>query len=287
MLKKRIENMLNKDYHEAEGISSSVLKTALKSPAHLDILFKKGFKKSKAMSLGEAIHCYILEPKRFEEDYSIQTETYKRKIGDHNVGDPKLDDEGNPIRSLVNKNNDELNVEGEEFVKFNSMIDAYNNCPEAKELVSQQAETEVSYFYDRFKVRPDMITKDGWIVDIKTVGGIDDNPSDPKNFCNDFFKFGYDLQMYMYENIIKQFNPNIKGFKFLCLDAKEPSGVKIYTFINGQSKWFEIGGYRFHDALKIYDEYKQTNNTVKYSKVCEDDMDLSYAAADYLSTREV
>ena len=81
MLKERIENMLNKDYHEAEGISSSVLKTALKSPAHLDILFKKGFKKSKAMSLGEAIHCYILEPKRFEKDYSIQTATYQRKTG--------------------------------------------------------------------------------------------------------------------------------------------------------------------------------------------------------------
>ena len=286
MKKEIIQNLPNKQYHESEGISSSVLKTALRSKAHLKLLKEEGFKRNKSMVLGDAIHMYILEPNRFAENYTEEKEVYKRNINGHVAGEPKLDENGEEIVMLKHLTDSSLDIAGEEYVKFKSMIKAYNECEEAKELRANAEHVETSFFFDKFKVRPDFITRDGWIVDLKTVGGMKDNPSEVNNFNRDFWEFGYDLQMFMYESIVKQFM-DVKGFIFICLDAKKPSGVKIYKFINGESKWFEIGGYRFHEALEIMKQCEETNDYRKYDKVIEDDMELSYEASDYLAKKEI
>ena len=61
----------------------------------------------------------------------------------------------------------------------------------------------------------------------------------------------------------------------------------IFEYLN-ENDFRNMHSYgNYVDVRHNNDEYKQANNTVKYSKVCENDMELSYAAADYLSTKEV
>lgn len=278
------KDLLIQAYHAREGVSSTILKTLMKSPAHLERMLKEGFPSTKATILGDAIHAAILQPERFSEMYNLTVETYQRKTGDKMAGDPKTDDNGNPLTYLEHKGNAAMSIKGEEYKKFSAMMDAYRSSEDAVKLVESAEHIECSFFFKNLKVRPDFITKDGWIVDIKTVGGDKDKPSSPDNLCYNFLENGYDVQMYMYYNVVKQEMPDIKGFKFLCLDAKIPSGIQIYTFTPGESKWFELGGYRFRQALKLYDKFKaEKTHRVYESESVIDELPLSYKAETLLT----
>jgi len=278
----------NEEYRKREGVSSSVLKKLLVSDAHLEYVIKNGWPKTDATILGDAIHAYFLEPERFV--YNRETEVYKRATGDFKAGDAKLDENGNPIQILVNRDDPALNIKGEQLKKFDAMVDAVKNCPEATTIIENRYNVEASFFGEyegqKIKVRCDMMYKDDdghvWIVDLKTVGGTKEKPSAPENFMYNMFNLGYDLQAYMYTELIKEEIPDVYGFKFICIDAKCPSGVKIYDIIPGQSQWYELGGYRFKDAMIRYNKFVNTKVHTTYENVCGDDLELSYDAADAL-----
>lgn len=279
----------NEEYRKMDGVSSSVLKKLLVSEAHLDYVIKNGWTKTDATILGDAIHAYFLEPERFV--YNRETELYKRATGDFKAGDPKLDENGNPIQMLVHPDDPALNIKGEQLKKFDEMVRAVRDCIEASWIIDNKYNVEQSFFGEyqgrKIKVRCDMMYKDDqgrvWVVDLKTVGGTKDKPSDPEHFCYNMFDLGYDLQAYMYTELIKQEIPEVYGFKFICIDAKCPSGVKIYDIVPGQSKWYELGGYRFRDAMNRYEKYLNNKNHPTYDKATGDDLELSFAAADALA----
>jgi hypothetical protein len=271
-----------KDYHNRSEISSTVLKAALVSQAHLHLVLSGKMKTSKSMILGDAVHAFILQPNRFDEMYETIREVYLRNTGEHKAGDAKLDTDGEPIVMLKHKTDSSLDIKGDDYKKFTAMISAYTSSYEATELVKSAKFVETSFIFNNLRVRPDFITEDGWIVDLKTVGGTMDKPSAPERFGRDFFDYGYDLQMYMYYNVVRKELPNIKGFKFLCLDAKIPSGVQIYTFVDGESKWFELGGYRFHEAMCQLDRYQDNIEHRVYDIETPSDLPLSYQAEEYL-----
>ena len=276
------------DYHKAEGVSSTLLKTVMKSPKHLEFVLNNGFKATKATALGDAVHAYILQPERFDAMYEELVDTYQRNIGEHKKGDAKLDENGEPITAFYHKEDSQLTIKGEEYKKFRAMIEAYEESEEARKLVDSAKYIEASFFLDQYdglklKVRPDFITEDGWIVDIKTVGGDRDKPSAPNQFGRSFFDNGYDIQMFMYYQVVKLYIPDIKGFKFLCLDAKQPSGVQIYEFIDGESQWLELGGYRFYEAIKRYKKFKNQIVHKVYENENPRELPLSYMAEEELA----
>lgn len=276
-----MENISIEEYHKRPQISSSMLKQAIKSEAHIHH-FMTNKTKTQPLILGDAVHAYILEPDRFSNMYTEDFEVYKRNFGEYKAGDKKVDKNGYEIACYIHKD-DSMSLKGSDYRKFKAIIKAYNESAEAKKLVKSAKYVEQSFFYSEFKARPDFITNDGWIVDIKTVGGTSEKPSSPDKFCRDFFKYGYDLQMYMYFNIVKQEIKDLKGFKFLCFDACEPSGVQIYTFVNGESDWFELGGYRFNDALIKYNKYLVSNVYKVYVNETPDTLPLSFESADALT----
>ena len=266
------------NYHKREGVSSSMLKTIMVSEAHLDEMLNRNKQPSKAMILGDAFHAMLLQPERFAENYDEVQDVYKINVGGHQKGEPKYDALDRPIFNYIHKTDGNLSIGVEDYYKLQAMHKAVLSCPEAMELLNKSKYTECSFFYKDLKVRPDFITEDGWIVDLKTVGGMNDKPSAPDSFARNFFDLFYDIQMYMYTEVVKQDIPNIKGFKFLCVDTKIPSGVQIYTFIPSESPWYELGGYRFRDALKRYRKYEKSTVHPTYDKVDMGELPLSYNA---------
>lgn len=282
-------NISNEEYRAIEGVSSSVLKKLLVSEAHLEYIIKNGWPKTDSLILGDAMHAKLLEPERFA--YTLETEYYKRATGDFKAGDPKLDEDGKPLQKLVHATDSSLDIKGEQLKKFNAMCEAAANCTELQELLANRYNVESSFFSEyegqKVKVRCDCMVKDDqgrvWIVDLKTVGGQKDMPSAPEKFAYNMFDLGYDLQAYMYTEVIKQEIPEVYGFKFICLDAKCPSGVKIYDIIPGESKWYELGGYRFRDAMNRYKHFNSVKTHKTYENVCGDELELSFNAADALA----
>ena len=278
------------EYRKMDGISSSVLKKLLISDAHLDFVLKNGWPKTDSIILGSAVHSFLLEPDKFP--YQRVPEFYKRAYNGHRAGDPKLDETGREIEMLMHSSDSSLDIKGESLKKYDAMIRSVAECEEASYMIKLKQFVEESFFIDymglTLKVRCDFIYVDDlgrkWIVDIKTIGGSFDLPSKSDSFSRDMLKLGYDVQAYMYTEVIKNFIPDIYGFKFLCIDAKVPSGVKIYNIIPGESEWYELGGYRFHDALERYKKFV-SKKTFKTYDVCEEsEPPLSFEAASILSS---
>ena len=284
-----MEYITNAEYRLREGVSSSVLKKLLISDAHLQYIVDNGWQKTEATTLGDAIHAYFLESERFEDMYTEEKEVYKKAYNGFAAGDAKLDDYGRPIIMLKHTRDSSMDVKGEQYRKFKYMVDAIKECPQAMVMLNNRFNTELSFFdsYEGIpiKVRCDFMYRDEdgrlWIVDIKTVGGTKERPSDAKNFSRTMYEYGYDLQEYMYFEVIKKYIPEVYGFKFLCVDAKCPSGVKIYDIIPGESEWHELGGYRFKLAMDRYKKFKSRDIHPVYERVTET-INLSFDAADAL-----
>ena len=140
-----IKTMTNADYHARAEVSSSVLKAALKSPAHLaQCLAGKGTK-SDAMTLGTAVHTWFLERERFKAEYTEETERYQRAYGTHKAGDPKTDEDGEPLTALTCP--DGSVIKGENWKKFKAMTEALSASKEASALLDG-GQVEVSFIGD-------------------------------------------------------------------------------------------------------------------------------------------
>ena len=272
----------NAEYHADSRVCSSLLKAALTSKAHLERFLQGKGKKTDSMVLGTAIHCYFLERDRFNAEYNVTEERFQRASGVNKAGDLKLDEYGDPIRCVVSPEGDI--IKGESAKKFFEMTTALDECEKAQELL-KGAKTEVSLFTETERVRPDLITDDGWIVDLKTVSGTSEMPLEPAEFAREFWRFGYDLQMYMYDKVARECGIDSKGFIFLCIDAKIPSGVRIFYFPQG-NEWFEYGKMRYEKAYNVLNEYRREKKGIKYEEVCIEGLPIPFSAIGALSDVE-
>lgn len=259
-------------YFQDERINASLLKQALISPLHaLRCMQGVQSKPSDSMRLGTAVHTWFLERERFGNDYTLDVERYQRRTGEHNAGDIKTDDDGSPKLSLACPDGV---LTGEYAKRFQAMTDALAQSERAQALLDG-GRCEVELFTDAYKAKLDLITSDGWLVDLKTVGGgADDMPLRSDSFAREFWRLGYDVQMYHYDLMAKANGIDANGFIFLCVDAKIPSGVRLFVF-ERSSEWWDIGRMRWNKAKKIIENVrKNIDNNKKVFKYKEIKYDL-------------
>lgn len=256
------------EYFKDVRINASLLKQALISPLHaLRCLQGVQAKPNDSMRLGTAVHAWYLERERFEKDYSLDVERYQRRTGEHNAGDIKTDDDGSPKLSVMCPDGV---LTGEYAKRFQAMTDALAQSEKAQALLDG-GRCEVELYTDEYKAKIDLITSDSWLVDLKTVGGgADEMPLRSDSFAREFWRLGYDVQMYHYDLLAKANGIDAKGFIFLCVDAKIPSGVRLFVF-ERSSEWWDIGRMRWEKAKKIIENIKKDidNNkkVIKYKEV--------------------
>lgn len=266
------------EYHAHDAISRTTIMAALKSPRAYKRTTEGKFETTASMALGDAVHAHTLEEDRFNEMYELSS---------NKAGEPML----------KNRIADIPKITPAEYVKFENMTNALAECGEWLEILKYAKAIELSFFATvtvegqefKVKVRPDLITKDGWLVDLKTCGGMNDLPSGPDSFSKSFFDYGYDVQMVMNIKVVEEvLGKRIKGMKFVCVDAKkEMSGVKIYEFARGESNWWKVGESRMNEGLLAIEEMKDMPEFPVYEEVIEGDLPLSYNAMNYAVEREL
>lgn len=280
-MKKHIQEIDITEYHKLKHISSTTLKAALKSPRSYHNVIRGLFSDSDAKALGDAVHAYILEPERFYDMYE-RKETKK--------GEGYL----SPI-------SDVRKITPAQYEKFNSMVNALENSDEATNIIAKSTAIEETFICElggtgeTFKVRPDAIAEnvdndgDIWIVDLKTAGGMDDNPSKPEVFSRTFWDLMYDVQMVLYTKVVETvLERPVTGFIFIVVDAKkEDSGVKIYKFKRGQGLWWKIGAARCKEAIENVKKYKELTEFPVFDKEIETELPLSYQATEYSVRKEI
>lgn len=275
----------NKEYREREGISSSELKKLMKSPAHYKHWKDNPQEDTPALLFGRAAHKYVLETYDFfnefevAKDFKYGTKADKEETQNFicqkaiEVGkgaewdsfiltNPKKEDVVAFYRSLVT---DKDIITQEQFEQIDAMRTAAYATPFVSKLLS--GEKELSFWgVDEdtgltLKVRPDCITE--WngkhiLVDYKTAQDVENT-----KFCRDSIKFGYDLQLAMYREVLKQ---NTGHDYMVVIIAQEKTAPYVTNVFQLSENYLENGRELYKEMLKVYKECEESGNWYGYMK---------------------
>lgn len=246
--------MTSREYHEAEGVSSSQLKTLHRfTPYHLNYELNHKKEDTPALLFGRAAHKYILEKEDFFNEFSVAPECDRRTTeGKKIYNDFLLDSAGKDVISL------------KDFEVIKEMDAAIDDVPNARELLTGVCE-ESHFWVDGLtaelcKCRPDCLTEFNgkpYIVDYKTTS----EPLTNGSFERISRRLGYKLQAGMYCEGLFNSAYTEYGFAFVAQEKTAPYAARVYIC---SPEYIQEGQDDFRAALNIYHHCKETGNWYGY-----------------------
>ena len=241
-----ISGMPDDYYHNTEGfISKSSLSSVKSSPFR----FFKGvkFKQTKAMEIGTAIHCAMLEPEKFAQTYKVMPELTDKRLKSYKDAKVEFFDYGLLI--------------GQDAKNINGMIEAINGNDAARELLQSDGWCEVSGFHTdqdtgiKLRHRFDKLTADGCGVDIKKTQSVH-----PDELSKAIHKYGYDMQDALYSDGYEAITGRkLNQFYFIFVEESYPHEVAV-VYLDDISK--QVGREQYKNLLVDYDYYRQNPHKV-------------------------
>jgi len=225
-----VSGMPNDAYHShLKGISSSGLKTVLRSPAHYK--FQAARTPSRAMEIGTAIHTALLEPDRFANDYVLLREVKDRRASEY--------------KQAVKTHGTEVVLTAGESDNVIGMQEAVLANPLMRSRLTGEGWRELSLFVRDpvtavlIRVRYDLLLTDGTIVDVKKT-----QDARPDPFSRAIDNYGYDLSAALYVDAFEWATGEEAQFEFAAVEEAMPHGHKLYrpcdtTLGEGRRKYRE------------------------------------------------
>lgn len=228
------DELSNGEYHgNRTHVSSSALKTVLKDPAEYERKYLKGEKDkpTEAMEFGTYVHTLILEPHLASQECAVY---------------PGLRRVGKAWEEFKAANRRKLIVTQPEHDKAMLMASNFWLLDAAKPLM-EGGTAENSYFARLegvpVKVRLDMLSAAGQIVDIKTTS----RELDENEIGWAILRFGYDMSAALYVDLLKQFTGVEHPYYLAFLSKAGSCQAGIWKV---SDEMLAIGRKKYRKALK-------------------------------------
>lgn len=256
-----IEDMPDEEYHSTPHISSSKLKALInQTPAHYHHRFLSGkstsFSDNKNLIFGKALHCAVLQPWNFDNEFCVLPEGLDRRTKEgKNLWNDIQSSGKQPLSSA-------------EFSSLVSLSDEISKSEFWQKLMGLEPKFELSFFDKETKIRPDLYIEpcndypNGLIIDVKTT--VD---ASPIGFGRIVYKLCYDVQASFYKNFFNRNTKHEPEFKFLAVEKTEPYLTKFYKF-DEATKF--VGDTRMTKALELLRDCTELNNWYGYGEDIEE-----------------
>lgn len=249
----------NKDYQAAAGLSRSGLNKFAISPAHYQAYIKEKHVSTPDQVKFTMVHRAILEPDKFKDSYKVVDGNRNRK----------------DVRAQVELGE----LAGKDIIKSSDLTDviaARDSVREHKKAVELicDGHAELSLFWETngclFKCRPDFLTEDCRIVDVKCFWDLRNH-----NLESQIYKQRYHWQAYFYAQGVKRlFKTKQCEFYFIFVEAKPPYGVRVVKL---HESAFEKAEHEMKPHLEFYRKCFENNNWPGYEPDVQDIGIPSYA----------
>jgi hypothetical protein len=234
------------EYHASEGLSSSLLKLLLRSPAHY---IQHENKDTAALRFGRALHACVLEFDKFQKHKRIQPDVDRRtKQGKEDYADFV---ESCTADSIMLTTDDHADI-----LAMNSAIRAATN-------ISGDLEKSGTYHHEGFnvdlRIRPDIMQPDiGLIRDVKSCEDAREGA-----FRHAVRKYNYDLSAAFYIDVANKILKEkvFTRFQWIAVEKSKPFGVMIY---DADESLLEQGRAKYMQALTTYAECVNTGHFPAY-----------------------
>ena len=275
--KLEIFNGTDTEYHaDKTRISKSGLSEIKISPAH----YKEGIEededekeKSEALIFGSAYHSYILEPKKFEEEYYIfdDSTVYQVLIGEGYKSPRSTKDYKAWAESEMRIIGDKKVIRKDVFERIQAMKDKLFQYPYARMLLSN-GRPEVAYMGEidtiagsiRIKFKPDYIKDEKHIiVDLKTT-----RDASKKGFPKQAAEHGYHIQAALYADLMNLAEGENRDFKFFFI-AQEKKRPFAFNIFESGAQFIGQGRYEYEMLLQLYQFCVDNDRWPGYQIFCE------------------
>ena len=244
----------NKEYRQRTGISSSELKKIMITPAHYKHWKENPQEDTPALLFGRSAHKYILETYDFYTEFAVAPNVDRRtKEGKEEWARFVADSEGKDV------------ITQEQFEQIDAMRNSAYATPFVAKLLS--GDKELSFWGKDedtglvIKCRPDCITDFNGkhiLIDYKTC-----TDAENTKFYRDSIKFGYDLQLAYYREILKQNT----GLDYdVVIIAQEKTAPYVTNVFQLSENYLENGRNLYKEMLKVYKNCLDTDNWYGYMK---------------------
>jgi exodeoxyribonuclease VIII len=243
-----INNVTDSVYENLPGINSSSLKKFLVSPKHYKNWLDKQEEEvdNAAFKIGSAVHMACLQPARFVSTHIVAPDVDRRTtagkalwnnfVAEHQGYVVLTDKEWNEVITIAGA------VTANEFFKNQMSGEVFTECS-----------INCEYNGSAIKGRLDLYNKtNNLILDIKTIN---ETPT-KKAVIHAINSYDYGIQDYMYKQLVKSLNHNIRlpRFVFMFVEKKSPNSIALFEI--GNSNYVKD---KVDDGLVRMENCKVTN----------------------------
>jgi hypothetical protein len=221
------------DYFAAEHINNSSLKLINKSPLHYKSSLEIKRDETKALVIGSAVHCSVLERESFFDRYAVAPKIDKRtKEGKERF--TELESSGKII------------LGADDFEQISAITNAVLFHDTASKILAE-GRAEVSVFTEvldvQAKCRIDW-HRPGILTDLKTT-----DDASPSGFARSVANYGYAMQAAWYLDCCEAAGLDARTFIFIAVEKSPPYAVAIYELT---PESIEVGRIQYQRALALY-----------------------------------
>ncbi|MFS9880368.1 PD-(D/E)XK nuclease-like domain-containing protein, partial [Salmonella enterica] len=245
-------DITNEAYHSGPGVSKSQLDDIAVCPAFYQ--WRKAApvdtEKTKALDMGTALHCRLLEPDEFKNRFIIAPEFNRRTTAGKEEEKAFLENCANSGKTIMT---------AEDGRKLELMYGSVMAHPGCRALLEAEGKTESSIYWtdtetgELCRIRPDkFLTNSPLILDVKKV-------TDMSRFARHVEEFRYHVQAAMYCEGWKAYSGETPRFAFLAVSESIDCGkypVHLYIL---EDEHHDIGYSLFRRDLNTYHECKSSN----------------------------
>lgn len=217
--------MENADYHAHPAISKSHLDLIARSPLHYWARYidpkRVVPEPTPAMRIGSAVHTHVLELHKWDAEYIVAPDGLDRRTKAGKEAWAAFEAEANG-RTVLSREDADLVMH---------MGRAVLSHPAAAMLLAMAGEAETTHMWTepttglQCKCRPDWLTSDGIVVDLKTT-----EDASPREFRRSIAKWRYHCQAGWYTaGLEAATGERPAGFIFIAVEKKAPFAVGVYA----------------------------------------------------------
>ncbi len=243
----------NEDYHSGPGVSKSQLDDIAVSPAIY--IWRKNApedeEKKRALDMGTALHCLLLEPEEFDKRFIVAPE-FNRRTNKGKGDEKEFLEECNKMGMTP--------MTFEQGRQLKLMRESTLAHPAARWLLEAEGHYEASIYWDDeetgelCKIRPDkFLTNQPLIADVKKV-------ADMSRFQRHIEEFRYHVQDAMYRDGYLQHFGEVPQFVFIAISESIDCGrypVRVFQ-LNPEDT--AAGHDLYRRDLGTYHHCRETNN---------------------------
>ncbi|AUR90503.1 putative exodeoxyribonuclease 8 [Vibrio phage 1.144.O._10N.286.45.B3] len=241
-----VVNMPEDYYHTTKGFISKSSLSMLKQSV-FKFFNQPKRNPTKAMQIGTALHCAVLEPEKFKQAYIMMPEVKSKAL--------------KVYKEAVKDNPDSEIMTGSDCSNLDGMIAAIKGNKAASELLGLDGWCEVSGFHEdadtgvKLRHRFDKLTKCGIGIDLKKTQSVA-----PEEIAKTIQKYGYHMQDSLYSDGYEAITGfNLSAFYFIFVEEQYPHEVAV-VYLDDVSK--QVGRDEYKDSLGDYSFYSQNRDKV-------------------------